>query len=156
MIEGKWLTGRDDLSIPLAIRDEVFVQEQGFSKELEQDSTDAIALHAVVWVDGEAVATGRVYDDKGVFHIGRIAVRKPWRGTGLGDILVRMLLLKARSLGAGDILLGAQLPVVNFYAKYGFRAEGTTYFEEHCEHQNMRLAAEVDPFSGPCHGSRSL
>ena len=48
------------------IRHEVFVQEQGIAKDLEQDAADALALHAVAYNRlGQAVATGRLLPAQG-------------------------------------------------------------------------------------------
>ena len=41
------------------IRKEVFVEEQGFQKEF--DEIDPIALHVVLYRDGEPAATGRLF-----------------------------------------------------------------------------------------------
>ena len=45
------------------------------------------------------------------------------RGQGYGDLLIRLLLFKALSHGAGEIGLNAPLDVVPFFAKYGFQTE---------------------------------
>ena len=64
MIYGKWLRGSDDLSQALALRQEVFVQEQGFSAEAEHDALDDRAVHALLFDDeGRTVGCGRLYID---------------------------------------------------------------------------------------------
>lgn len=74
------------------IRTQVFVEEQGFLREF--DDIDAKALHVVIYLDGAAAATGRTFQEdnsSAVWHLGRIAVRKDYRGRGLGLAVVKAL-----------------------------------------------------------------
>lgn len=119
-----------------AIREAVFVQEQGFINEF--DEIDAAALHMVIY-DGEtAVATGRVYRDAGgVYHIGRVAVVKEYRGKHLGNRVLLALEQKAAEMGAQSVVLSAQCAVRDFYEKNGYAAAGEVYLDEHCPHIHM-------------------
>lgn len=148
MIQGKILPGRGDISQCKAIRSEVFVEEQGFSAEAEFDQWDEPALHALIFDDGVPAATGRLYDEAGVFHAGRFAVRKEYRGRGLGDLMVRLLANKAFELGAQEVRLGAQEQAVPFYQKIGFQVCGEKYMDEHVPHLPMALRRE--DFMGAC------
>lgn len=66
-----------------AIREEVFMKEQGF--QVEFDDTDREAWHLVLWQDGKALATARLYSQgEGVYAIGRVAVRKEGRASSWG------------------------------------------------------------------------
>lgn len=119
-----------------AIREAVFVQEQGFINEF--DEIDAAALHMVIY-DGEtAVATGRVYRDAGgVYHIGRVAVVKEYRGKHLGNRVLLALEQKAAEMGAQSVALSAQCAARGFYEKNGYAAAGEVYLDEHCPHIHM-------------------
>ena len=70
------------------IREEVFVEEQGFQREF--DETDSRAVHLVWYEAGEAAATCRYYagEEKGVYWLGRLAVRKRFRGRQIGGKLL--------------------------------------------------------------------
>ena len=70
------------------IRTEVFVEEQGFVVEFDQD--DDVSLHIVMYHDGEAVAVCRLIPDDGgrSGSLGRLAVVRSHRGSGLGRIMV--------------------------------------------------------------------
>lgn len=57
-----------------AIREAVFMQEQGVPTELEFDGLDGSAMQVLVAVNGRYVGTGRMLSDG---HIGRIAILKP-------------------------------------------------------------------------------
>lgn len=68
------------------IRQQVFVEEQGFVNEF--DDIDHEAYHAVIYTGGYPIATGRLFDENGEAHIGRICVRKAYRGRDLGRMIV--------------------------------------------------------------------
>ena len=117
------------------IRREVFMEEQGFSNEF--DDIDKRAYHAVVYTDGKASATGRLFEGRSGWHIGRVAVDKEFRGAGLGALVVMSLEEKAVSLGAECIRLSAQVRAQGFYEKLGYSAEGEEYLDETCPHIAM-------------------
>lgn len=142
MIRAYFLMGFEDLSKALAIREKVFVEEQGFSRELERDGLDACALHAVVEDEGVPCATGRLYSENGQWHIGRMAVLKEKRGLHLGDLLVRMLLDRAIRSGAEEVYVGAQKHAQGFYEKLSFEVCGPEYDEEGCAHVPMMTTKE--------------
>lgn len=120
------------------IREEVFVREQHFTREF--DEIDPAAVHVVAFIDGEAVATGRVFPDQnqpGVYTVGRVAVRKPWRGQGLGREIIKALEEEAKKCGAVEIRLFAQLQARDFYRKLGYTQSGNEVLEEDCPHVMM-------------------
>ena len=104
------------------LREEVFLQEQGFSTEF--DEIDPIAWHLTLTRGGET--------------LGRVAVAKPWRGQGLGRDVALALEQKARLLGGRAIDLSAQLHAQGFYEKLGYAAYGDIYLDEHCPHIHMK------------------
>ena len=98
------------------LREEIFVQEQGFSNEF--DEIDPIAFHLVILEQGEPVATGRTYpspEDADCFILGRIAVRRAMRGQHWGAQVVRQLEDICRQQGAERCHLSAQLQAQGFY-----------------------------------------
>ena len=84
------------------IRTEVFMQEQRIPAEMEWDDADASAIHAVAFNRlGQAVATGRLLQERpGVARIGRMAVHRMLRGSGVGRQVLQTLL--AAAAGRGD------------------------------------------------------
>ena len=70
------------------IRQEVFVEEQHFQEEF--DGIDGRALHLILYQDGVAAGTCRVFQGRepGEYLVGRIAVRKSFRGQNLGAALL--------------------------------------------------------------------
>ncbi|MGB5856575.1 MAG: GNAT family N-acetyltransferase [Oceanisphaera sp.] len=117
-----------------AIRDAVFMQEQGVSPELEFDGLDPSAMHVLAVVDGEYVGTGRMLDDG---HIGRIAILRNYRGLGLGAKVVQALVNEATHLGYPRVYLGAQTHAVDFYAKLGFTPYGDEFMDAGIPHLSM-------------------
>jgi len=117
------------------IRFTVFVDEQRVPAEIELDEHDARCVHALAYVDGQPVGTGRLLPDG---HIGRMAVLKSQRGKGIGKALLRALLEAARGRGDREALLSAQVHAVGFYRAEGFQPEGPVYEEAGIAHQAMR------------------
>ncbi len=141
MLEYKWFPAGviDDSFRKLRI--DIFVKEQGVPEENEFDDYDMQVPHLVIFLDGEAVATGRVipYGEDTV-KIGRIAVKKDKRGLHLGEKIVLELLRKSKDDGAKTVRVGAQTHAVGFYEKCGFTLLGTPeYLEENIPHYDMRL-----------------
>ncbi|WP_159990468.1 GNAT family N-acetyltransferase [Pelistega ratti] len=131
---GSWLQLGEAAS---KVRFEVFVHEQNVPIEIELDEMDESSLHAVVFNHAhEAVATGRLLPDG---HIGRMAVSKSVRGSGVGGIILQTLIEEARQRGYKEVVLSAQLHAMGFYERYGFKAEGDIYLDASIEHKTMRL-----------------
>lgn len=118
-----------------AVRDEVFVAEQGVPVELEHDALDPSCTHVIArLLDGTPVGTARLTPAR---HIGRMAVRAPWRGRGVGDALLLALVEEARKRGWPEVRLNAQVPALGFYERHGFQPEGERFMEAGIEHQAM-------------------
>lgn len=117
------------------IRMEVFVVEQGVPAELEMDHNDAACVHAVAYDEaGTPVGTGRLLPDG---HIGRMAVRKAARGSGVGGALLANLMAQARARGDTAVVLSAQTHAAPFYLKHGFAIVGEEFFEAGIAHVEM-------------------
>ena len=119
------------------IRFTVFVEEQGVPREIELDEHDPLCLHAVVFEEGKAVATGRLLPDG---HIGRMAVLKAWRGRGIGAAVLNELIKAASKRGHKEVALSAQVHAVPFYRAHGFVPAGEEYLEAGIRHLAMRRA----------------
>jgi predicted GNAT family N-acyltransferase len=117
------------------IRFTVFVEEQGVPREIELDEQDATSIHAVVYEDDQPVATGRLLPDG---HIGRMAVLKAWRNRGIGALMLRSLIERAKQRGDREVVLSAQVHAVPFYRANGFVEEGAEYLEAGIRHQAMK------------------
>ena len=135
---GDWTTLQGAAS---HVRTEVFVQEQGISREEEWDQMDAFSTHAVVtnFLD-MPVATGRLLPaEDGVSKIGRMAVIRPVRGANLGAQVLRALVDIARERGDARVVLHAQRSAEGFYQRMGFTVEGEPFDEVGIPHVIMGL-----------------
>lgn len=121
-----------------ALRRDVFVVEQGVDPQLERDGADPLAWHVVAHDDsGQVWATGRLLDAGDHARLGRIAVRAVGRSSGAGALVVSALERLAGLLGLPVVRLHAQEPVVGFYQRLGYRADGPADFEAGLAHQWM-------------------
>ena len=120
-----------------AVRRAVFVDEQGVPEALEWDAHDAAALHLLATtIDGSPIGCARLLPDG---HIGRMAVLAAWRGQGVGQAMLAMLISAARRLGMTTLELSAQTHAMAFYARAGFVATGTEYEEAGIPHIAMQM-----------------
>lgn len=119
------------------LRRTVFMEEQGIAEADEFDGTDGGCTHWLLRVDGHAVATLRTRVADGVVKIGRIATAAEARGRGHAAALIRDAMADARDAGCARAYLSAQVPVIGFYERLGFAAEGPTYDDADIPHRNM-------------------
>lgn len=129
--------GLENLPEAAAIRQEVFVEEQGFHNEF--DDIDPIAVHLLVLEGETPVAVGRTFPDETgkIWHLGRICVRKPWRDCHLGRKVMEGLEAAAKERGAEKLVLSAQVQAKGFYEKLGYCPYGEEYLDEFCPHIAM-------------------
>ena len=121
-----------------AIRQEVFMGEQGFSYEF--DETDNTALHLTLYEDSKAVGCCRLFpgEGPGAWHVGRVAVKREYRDKGLGARIMEGAEQAAREQGGLYMELSAQARAAGFYRRLGYVQEGEEYLDEHCPHVYMR------------------
>nr|WP_235002100.1 GNAT family N-acetyltransferase [Actinacidiphila paucisporea] len=127
-----------------AIRHEVFVVEQSVPAELEWDGKDGRAVHALAPGAGTgrlllgADAAAKNGGDPDLAVLGRLAVLRSARGTGLGALLVRALEDEAAGLGLAGVYLEAQVHAIGFYRKLGYDAFGPGFQDAGIAHRAMR------------------
>lgn len=127
-----------DLAACHELRRAVFIEEQGVSEAEEMDDLDAGAIHLLARQDGLPVGTARILIDPPVGKIGRVAVTRPHRGTGLGRALMDAAIeILARRGDIATAKLGAQVQALDFYRKLGFEAEGPVYLDAGIPHRWM-------------------
>ena len=140
-MEIRIFTGRDaGFEDAKKVRTAVFIEEQGYSADMEFDAEDGTATHAVLYLDGAPVATGRMLDlGDGVFKPGRIAVLKARRGEHLGEKIVAALMDEGIKKGAKEFHISAQTQARGFYEKLGYTCvdESNVYPDGHIPHIDM-------------------
>ncbi len=128
-----------DMPAVFALRLEVFVDEQGVSPELELDGEDGHALHIVAEEGGKIVGCARVLFSEKEAHIGRLAVRKNNRSSGVGSAICKYILAFCQDRGYKGIWLNAQCHSIPFYEKLGFCAKGKAFLDAGIEHKRMEI-----------------
>jgi len=122
----------------VALRRQVFIEEQGISEADEIDTLDDEAIHLLATIDDKPVGTARLLIDGDLGKIGRICVVPEQRGTGLGAALVNAGIAHLRTIdGITRAKLGAQDHAIGFYAKLGFTPYGPFYDDAGIPHQDM-------------------
>jgi len=135
MLKAKIVKYNDCFEKIKSIREEVFIKEQNVPEELEIDGLDPEAIHSIAFDDNTEIGTGRMFPDG---HIGRIAVKKHYRGRGLGKIIMESLIEVARVNKIPEVWLSSQYHAKGFYEKLGFIKIGEVYKEAGIDHIKMK------------------
>ena len=128
---------KNNLEKCFQIRKEVFVKEQKCDPkdeyENEEDST-----HFLLIDDNTAVATARYRQTKNGIKMERFAVLKEKRGKGYGLLILNHMI---DDLSNNKLIkyLHAQVQVVGFYEKVGFKKIGEQFDEVGIMHYKMIL-----------------
>ena len=121
-----------------ALRREVFVWEQKVPEEEEHDDYDLTAIHFVALAEGEVVGTLRLIDQPEHTKIGRVAVRRAFRGRGIARAMIGTAMEHARARGQDRFYLTAQSDKLGFYESLGFVAFGPEFMDGGMPHRAMR------------------
>lgn len=133
----------DALPLARAVRERVFIEEQGVPRELEWDQWDELSDHAVALnTNSDAVGTARLLPDG---RIGRMAVLARWRRNGVGAAMLEALLQLARDRDIPEVTLHAQTHAAGFYRKFGFSVRGDEFNEAGIPHVKMSLRLSRAP-----------
>lgn len=147
IIPTHWHTHSAELA---EIRAQVFMQEQGVSAKDEWDGLDEQATHFLVMDAGQAIGCARLLvaevQGQAVFHIGRVALLKPWRGQGIGQRLMREVIQYCRAQDRRkSIDLYAQCERQSFYQALGFVAQGEVFMDAGMPHIRMVYETSSEP-----------
>ena len=136
-----WAENKTELS---RVRRAVFIDEQQVPEELEWDEYDETCQHILVTDENDqAIATGRIKPDG---HIGRMAVLKPHRKSGVGSAVLNALLHHAKKTGLQRVYLHAQTTAIPFYIKHGFVVCSEEFIDAGIPHKTMeKIITLLDP-----------
>jgi len=130
----RWDKDKDALS---QIRRTVFIEEQNVPEELEWDEDDKKSIHALgTDNDNKPIACARLKMDG---HIGRMAVLKEHRNTGIGTAMLKQIINFARTLKMKSVFLHAQTSAIPFYEKQGFIITSDEFMDANIPHKSMTL-----------------
>lgn len=100
MVSTKWFQGLDNLGSFLEIRKKVFCEELNMDDKFATDFYDEFAFNAVLYDDGKPAGTGRLIFKDGKYFVDKLCVLKEYRGNAYGNLIIRMLVRKAVTIGA--------------------------------------------------------
>jgi predicted GNAT family N-acyltransferase len=127
-----------EVEAAMDLRVRVFCGEQGVSGEEELDGLDEEALQIVALDESGVIATCRLRDRGGEWKLERMAVEARVRGLGVGARLLAGAEDEARTRGAEQMVLHAQIRAEPFYATNGYAPEGERFMDAGIEHIAMR------------------
>lgn len=134
----------EDMESVFRLRYEVYTLDQGLDPLIDVDERDAMAIHLMARNDdGECVGTARLFEDEGRWFLGRMAVARSGRRSGIGRQLVCALEQIAAERGAQSIELHAQVQAIGFYAKLGYEPFGGEDTGAGIPHRWMRKSLAV-------------
>lgn len=114
---------REEQEKAFDIRREVFVREQKLFEASDRDEKDSRSIHLVAELDRQVIGTVRFFPLKnnGDWIGGRLAVRKEFRKTGAGELLVREAVKSVRRRGGARFTAHIQVDHVPFFSNLGWR-----------------------------------
>ncbi len=119
-----------------AIRRTVFVEEQGVDASLEYEHEEE-SHHYLLYLGEKPVATARWRETKAGIKLERFAVLPPFRNRGIGEIILKEVLVDVLPLEK-SIYLHSQANAVRFYQRNGFHTVGEMFVEAGIEHFLMK------------------
>ena len=130
----------------LAARQQVFAVEQQCAFQ-DADGLDLSAWHLLGWVDDASPSLAaylRVIDPGAKYaepSIGRVLTVPPWRGVGLGRIVMAEGIARTGAAWPGrPVRIAAQQRLEQFYAELGFRTVSEPFLEDGIPHLEMLRA----------------
>ena len=130
-------TDQNDIEKCFLIRKEVFVNEQKCDPEDEYENEED-SIHFLLLDNNNPVATARYRETKNGIKMERFAVLKNMRGKGYGLMILNYMI---SDLSENILIkyLHAQVQVVGFYEKVGFKKIGKQFDEVGIMHYKMIL-----------------
>jgi radical SAM protein (TIGR04043 family)/putative N-acetyltransferase (TIGR04045 family) len=108
------------------IRKEVFVLEQELFSNSDVDENDTKSVHLIAEWNQQVVGTVRVFpgNQNGHWIGGRLAVKKEYRNTGAGEILVGEAMHFVKNRGCTKFTAHIQVENVPFFSRIGWKTVG--------------------------------
>lgn len=132
----------EELYAVLKLRFEVFVIEQN-CLDIDPDGKDKVSMHLMLEDDGKIIGCARILPPKVSYDepsIGRIALDKSYRGTGLGrEIVQKCIDFIHNIMKIREIRISGQAYLLDFYKSFGFVVTKGPYFEDKIPHYQMLL-----------------
>lgn len=121
MISARFFQGIENFNNYIEIRRSVFCDELKHCEDTLTDKYDQFAFNVVVYDNNEAIGTGRLLFKDGRYIIDKICVLKEYRGNNISDLIIRMLIRKAVTIGAEEIYTNLDKKYKSIFGKIGFK-----------------------------------
>jgi len=138
-LEIKVTETEEEFQETLAIRREVFVEEQNVPENEEIDEYESISTHIIAYESGKPVGCARIRKVNDKLKLERIAVKKEARGKGFGKDIVKFMIDEAKKQNPKEIYMNAQYYLLTFYKSLGFQERGEKFDECGIDHIEMYL-----------------
>lgn len=125
----------------LALRESIFIVEQNVPY-VDIDGKDPHCMHLIGTLNNEVVCYMRIVPldlfEQGFYSLGRVIVKSNLRNSGIGKRLVQLGINHLDGIRNNKpIKISSQLYLKNFYASFGFIAQGEPYIEDQILHISM-------------------
>ena len=151
LVEVRVAVRPEDVAAHHAVREAVFVHEQGIFAGSDRDEWDEGATRVVASIGGSVVGAVRLYplDEAGLWKGDRLAVLPGARTLGVGAPLVRFAVAAAGEAGGTRMVALIQKPNVPFFRRLGWSRQGDASEYRGATHQPMtiRLAGAQPEFA---------
>ena len=130
---------REELEQALDIRNQVFVREQNLFDQSDADQNDDKSIHLVAELAHQVIGTVRVFpnENKGHWIGGRLAIRREYRHSGAGELLVREAVGYVKRQNCRRFTAHIQVENVPFFLRLGWKALGPVFEYRGVIHQLM-------------------
>jgi len=118
---------RAELGAAFKVREKVFVREQKLFEYSDMDDNDSKSVHLVAKQNDEVVGTVRVFpagNGNGHWIGGRLAVKKGYRSSGAGELLVQNAVACVKKNGCTRFTAHIQEENVTFFSRLGWKDVG--------------------------------
>ena len=115
MISTRLFQGKNSLSDVMGVRKEVFADTDIFT-----DFYDDFAFNAVLYEDDEPAGTARLLFKEGRYFIDKLCLKEQFKGLNYEDLLVRLLVRKAVTMGAEKTYVEADESLEKILENIGF------------------------------------
>jgi len=120
MVSTKWFQGLNNLDKFLEIRKKVFCEELNMDEKYLTDFYDEFAFNAVLYDDDKPAGTGRLLFKDGKYFIDKLCVLNEYKGNAYGNLIIRMLVRKAVTIGAEKTYAEINKKYKPLFEKIGF------------------------------------
>ena len=126
------------------LRHRLFFSEFGLPIEVTCDQLEETSTHYAITKDSKLIAYARLSElKKGEFKISQVVVEPEHQGKGLGTGIISHVIEAARSVGAGQLELNAQVSASELYKKFGFKAAGDVRIVELTGIPHIRMVLDL-------------